>query len=41
MQLKKFIETTCNKPISESSNQEPYLALLSYTKEQIKENETP
>ena len=37
MQLKKFIETTCNKPISECSNQELYLALLSYTKEQIKE----
>ncbi len=41
MQLKKFIETTCNKPISECSNQELYLALLSYTKEQIKEKETP
>ena len=39
MQLKKFIETTCNKPISECSNQELYLALLSYTKEQIKEKE--
>ena len=41
MQLKKFIETTCNKPISECSNQELYLALLSYTTEQIKEKETP
>ena len=41
MQLKKFIETTCNKPISECSNQELYLALLSYTKEQIKEKRHP
>ena len=41
MQLKKFIETACKKPISECSNQELYLALLGYTKEAIKEKDTP
>ena len=41
MQLKKFIETACKKPISECSNQELYLALLGYTKETIKEKDTP
>ena len=41
MQLKNFIETACKKPISECSNQELYLALLGYTKEAIKEKDTP
>ena len=41
MQLKKFIETACKKPISECSNQELYLALLGYTKDAIKEKDTP
>lgn len=35
MQLKNYLENVCKKPISECSNKELYLALLSYTKEQI------